>query len=255
MLRYLDIGNNNSIPSYNLFVGIGIAIAMLFLQHQKAFNTKTENEKHTIHISLIISIISGFIGAFVFDAYSQNISLTFGNLKQIGLTFLGGLLSGLMVLVVCLKVASLPVLQTLNFITTPFCIAHFLGRLGCFMAGCCFGSPTNSILGLTFPIDSLPHNHYQELIKIHPTQLYESAFLICLFAFLVKLKTKNKFYLYILSYSIFRFTVEFIRADERGTVMDQNIFSPSQIISLVIVISLTTLIFTNKNYQNKTIKL
>jgi phosphatidylglycerol:prolipoprotein diacylglycerol transferase len=146
MLRYLYIGNDNFIPSYNLFVGLGIAIAMLFLQHQQPFKTKSEKEKHKIHLSLIVSIILGFIGAFIFDAYSQNIALTFDNLNQIGLTFLGGLLSGLLVLVVCLRLASLPVLPTLNIMATPFCIAHFFGRLGCFMAGCCFGSPTNSIL-------------------------------------------------------------------------------------------------------------
>jgi phosphatidylglycerol:prolipoprotein diacylglycerol transferase len=138
---------------------------------------------------------------------------------------------------------------------TPFCIAHFFGRLGCFMAGCCFGSPTNSILGVTFPIDSLPHNHYHEIIKIHPTQLYESAFVLCLFVFFIKFKTKNQFYIYILTYSIFRFIVEFIRADDRGTVLNQNIFSPSQIISLLTVILFTSIILTNKNFQKQTIKL
>ena len=255
MLRYLDIGNNNFIPSYNLFVGFGIAMAMLFLQYQKLFKTKTETEKHKIHLSLIISILLGFIGAFIFDAYSQNITLTFDNLNQIGLTFLGGFLSGLMVLVVCLKLASLPVLPTLNIMALPFCIAHFFGRLGCFMAGCCFGSPTNSIFGVTFPIESLPHNHYHELIKIHPTQLYESAFVLCLFVFFTKFKTKNQFYIYILTYSIFRFIVEFIRADDRGTILNQNIFSPSQIISLLTVVLITVLILTNKNFQKQTIKL
>ncbi len=251
MLRYLDIGNNNFIPSYNLFVGFGIAMAMLFLQYQKLFKTKTETVKHKIHLSLIISILLGFIGAFIFDAYSQNIALTFDNLNLIGLTFLGGLLSGLLVLVICLKLASLPVLLTLNIMATPFCIAHFFGRLGCFMAGCCFGSPTNSIVGVTFPIDSLPHNHYHELIKIHPTQLYESAFVLCLFVFLTKFKTNNQFYIYILTYSIFRFLVEFIRADDRGIVFNQNTFSPSQIISLLTVVLITALILTNKNFQRK----
>jgi len=255
MLRYLDIGNNNFIPSYNLFVGLGIAMAMLFLQYQKPFKTKTEKEKHKIHLSLIVSILLGFIGAFIFDAYSQNIALTFDNLNQIGLTFLGGLLSGLMVFVICLKLASLPVLPTLNILALPFCIAHFFGRLGCFMAGCCFGSPTKSFMGVTFPIESLPHNHYHELTKIHPTQLYESAFVLCLFIFFTKFKPKNQFYIYILTYSIFRFIIEFIRADDRGTVLSQDTFSPSQIISLLTVIIFTALIITNNQFQKQTINL
>lgn len=255
MLRYLYIGENTFIPSYNLFVGFGIAMAMLFLQYQKSFKVKSEKEKFKIHLSLLFSIILGFIGAFIFDAFTQNISLTFGNLNKIGLTFFGGLLSGLLILVVSLKLSSLQVLATLNILTIPFCIAHFFGRLGCFMAGCCFGSPTNSVFGVIFPTGSLPYNHYHELIKIHPTQLYESAFVIFLFIFLTKVKIKYQFYTYILTYSIFRFLIEFIRADQRGIVLNQNLFSPSQIISLMTVVLFTSLILTDKYSQTKTIKL
>lgn len=242
MLQYLNLGNGHFLSVYNLFVGLGVALGMLFLQHQKLFKIKPEIEKYRIHLSLIISILLGFIGAFIFDAYSQNIALTFGNLNQIGLTFFGGLLSGLLVLVICLKLASLPSIPNLNILAIPFCIAHFFGRLGCFMAGCCFGSPTNSILGIVFPVDSLPYNHYGELVKIHPTQLYESVFVLCLFVFFIKFKPKNQFYIYMLTYSIYRFIVEFIRADNRGGVLNQNIFSPSQVISLLTVVLIAALI-------------
>jgi phosphatidylglycerol---prolipoprotein diacylglyceryl transferase len=254
MLRYINIGGNNFIPSYNLLVGIGIALAMLFLQYQKLFKTKSESEKHKIHLSLIVSLVLGFIGAYLFDAYSQNIELTYENLNQVGLTFLGGLVSGLLVLIICLKLSSLDILPTLNLLTIPFCIAHFFGRIGCFMAGCCYGEPTGSLLGVVFPKGSLPHNHYHCLIKIHPTQLYESFFVLLLIVILAKFKIKNQFYFYILSYSIFRFLIEFLRADNRGAVLNQNVFSPSQIISLLTVIVFTSLIITNKYLQTKTIK-
>jgi phosphatidylglycerol:prolipoprotein diacylglycerol transferase len=249
MLRFFNIGENNNIPSYNLFVGIGIAIAMMFLQYQKLFKSDTENNKYKIHLSLIISIILGFIGAFLFDAYSKNIPLSFKNLNQIGLTFFGGLISGLSILIICLKVSSLPVLKTLNILAIPFCIAHCFGRLGCFMAGCCFGCPTKSFFGVTYPIDSLPYNHYHALIKIHPTQLYECAFLIFLFLVFILFKTKNQFYFYIISYSIFRFNIEFIRADDRGIILNQNIFSPSQLISVLTLIIFTTIIVTKNTFR------
>ena len=251
MLRYLEIGYNNFIPSYNLFVGIGIAIAMLFLQYQIPFKAMGEAQKHKIHLSLIISIFLGFIGAFTFDAYSQNIELTFDNLNKIGLTFLGGLISGLIVLVFCLKIFKFPILPTLDFMTLPFCISHFFGRLGCFMAGCCFGNSTNSILGVNFPIDSLPFNHFQRLVNVHPTQLYECAFVLCLFLFFLKYKIKNQFYIYILTYSIFRFTLEFIRADNRGSVLNQNVFTPSQIISIFVVFFLGIFFFMKKSYHKQ----
>ena len=75
MLRFIEIGNNQFIPAYNLFVGFGIAMAMLLLQYQHLFLIKPETEKHTIHLSLLIAIHLGFIGAYIFDAFSQNITL------------------------------------------------------------------------------------------------------------------------------------------------------------------------------------
>lgn len=246
MLPYFNVGQGNFIPSYNLFVGMGIALAMLFLQYYTPFKQIAEITKHKIHISIIISIILGFIGAFVFDAYAKNIAIEFNSLNQIGLTFLGGLFCGLVVLFICFKLFSLPVLATLNMLTAPFCIAHFFGRVGCFFAGCCFGVPTKSALGVTFPVNSLPHIHYTELVKIHPTQLYESGFVGLLFVLFTQFKVKNQYYFYTIAYLFFRFFLEFIREDDRGTILNQGTFSPSQVISILAVTIFAVLVVINK---------
>jgi phosphatidylglycerol:prolipoprotein diacylglycerol transferase len=249
MLRYIQVGAGAFIPTYNLFVGIGIALAMLYLQYHPLFKLKSDNEKYKVHLSLLVSILGGFAGAFLFDAYSQGIHLTFENINQVGLTFFGGLLSGLLILVVSLKLFSLPLLGTLNILALPFCIGHFFGRLGCFMAGCCYGSPTNSLFGIVFPQNSLPYDHYHGLVKIHPTQLYESFFVLSLFVFLIK--TKNPFYSYLISYAVFRFGVEFLRSDNRGTIFNQSVLSPSQMISVITVVTCVSLLLTHKFLHNK----
>jgi phosphatidylglycerol:prolipoprotein diacylglycerol transferase len=247
LLRYFHINQGAFIPSYNLFVGIGLALAMLYLQYLPSFKLKHDSEKYKIHLSLLVSIIGGFAGAFLFDAYSQGIHLSFENINKVGLTFFGGLLSGLIILMISLKLFKLPIIATLNILSLPFCIGHFFGRLGCFMAGCCFGSPTNSIFGVVFPAGSLPYNHYHELIKIHPTQLYESVFVLSVFWFLTKSKYKHPFFFYMMSYAVFRFLVEFIRSDDRGEIFSQSILSPSQMISVITAIVCTGLIvFTNR---------
>ena len=82
MLRYIQIGANSFIPTFNLLVGVGIALAMLYLQHDKIFKHKDEKYKQGIHLGLLISIVLGFVGAFSFDAYTQNISINFSNLNQ-----------------------------------------------------------------------------------------------------------------------------------------------------------------------------
>lgn len=249
MLRYLQLGQGALIPSYNLFVGIGVALAMLYLQYEPLFKLKPDSEKFRIHLSLLITLIGGFAGAFLFDAYSQGIAVTFENVSKVGLTFFGGLLTGLILLITSLTLFSLPVLPTLNILTLPFCIAHFFGRLGCFMAGCCFGSPTHSIFGVVFPVGSLPYNHYHELIKIHPTQLYESAFVLLIFVLHIKSKYKHPFYSYLIAYSIFRFMVEFLRSDNRGTIFSQTLLSPSQMIALLTVTICTGLIVTKRAFR------
>lgn len=225
---------------------------MLYLQFQQSFQQKSEQEQFKIHLSLVIALIGGFAGAFLFDAFSQGVAITFNNLNKIGLTFFGGLLSGLFLLIISLRLLSIPVLPTLNLLAQPFCIAHIFGRLGCFMAGCCFGSPTSSITGVVFPTDSLPHQHYHELIRIHPTQLYESAFVLLVFIFLITSKYKHPFYFYIIAYSVFRFLVEFLRSDNRGLILHQDLFSPSQVISLATILVCTGLLLISflKKQQN-----
>lgn len=247
MLRYLNVEDFFLIPTYNLLVAIGIATAMLFLQYEKDFKRKTDNEKLKIHFSILISIIGGFIGAFVFDAFFQNIALTYNNINKIGLTFFGGLIIGSFILAFCLKLFWFEVLSTLNLLTRPFCIAHFFGRFGCFMAGCCYGTPTKSIFGVIFPTGSLPHTHYHQLIKIHPTQLYECFFILLLFMYLSYTKSKNHFFIYILIYSVFRFLIEYIRADSRGIILNQKFFSPSQLVSILIIIVISS-IFLSRTF-------
>ena len=236
MWRYIQIGEHSFIPAYNLFVGLGIALAMLYLQYEKKFANFSFQKKNAIHTGLFISIIFGFVGAFTFDAYTQGIKLSLSNLNQIGLTLLGGIVAGLLTFSIFLKIKSIPVLSTLNILRPAFYISHLLGRVGCFFTGCCYGSPTNSIFGVQFPKDSLAHTHFQADLHVHPTQLYESIFILFVFLFVRRSSINNKFLFYIISYSIFRFFIEFIRADNRGIIFNQSFLTPSQFISLTIAV-------------------
>ena len=108
-------------------------------------------------------------------------------------------------------------------------IGHSLGRVGCFFAGCCYGKETDSCLGVKFP--NLPH-------PVYPTQLYEAAFLLILFAvcsyLLLRRKFRHNMTVYLIGYGIFRFLIEFIRGDDRGKLF--GLLSPSQFWSLGMVI-------------------
>jgi phosphatidylglycerol:prolipoprotein diacylglycerol transferase len=121
-------------------------------------------------------------------------------------------------------------------------IAHALGRIGCFFAGCCGGIKTDSFLGMYFP---------QHSYKVFPTQLFEAVFLLFLFAVLSYLFFKDykiNMIVYLLAYGIFRFMLEFIRGDERGEFIF-SFLSPSQTISIFLII--TALILLYKKFAPK----
>ncbi|QDU30582.1 Prolipoprotein diacylglyceryl transferase [Anatilimnocola aggregata] len=92
----------------------------------------------------------------------------------------------------------------------PVAVAVALGRLACFIGGCCFGTPTTLPWGVVFTA--------QGPLPRHPTQLYEFAFHITAAALLWYFHSRGWFRyqlikLYILSYLVFRFVTEFIRPE------------------------------------------
>jgi phosphatidylglycerol:prolipoprotein diacylglycerol transferase len=110
----------------------------------------------------------------------------------------------------------------------PACItvAHAFGRLGCLMAGCCYGRVTESEF---FGIFMKGANRL-------PTQLYESIFLFILFAVISVFYFKKFNFthvIYLVAYGIWRFIIEFFRADHRGGA---GAISPSQWHSMIFIL-------------------
>lgn len=175
-----------------------------------------------------------------------------------GITYLAGFMGGAIVFILLfwfvLKSERKNIMFYLNIVVTGVVLAHAFGRLGCFFAGCCYGTPTNAWYGLTFPAGSPASFHYGtgvESIKVIPTQLIEAIFLFALFGVLAKLK-KNQLAIYFLSYGLFRFLIEFIRDDSRGSFIPG--LSPSQflcIISILIAIGIFAYPFIKKNFGKK----
>jgi len=109
-------------------------------------------------------------------------------------------------------------------------IAQGFGRIGCFLAGCCYGAETTLPFGVEFPENSLAPAG----VHLHPTQIYSSIFDFSLgFILLYYSKKERKngqvMGLYLIVYSIGRFFVEFLRNDPRGNV---GFFSTSQFIAI-----------------------
>jgi prolipoprotein diacylglyceryltransferase len=92
----------------------------------------------------------------------------------------------------------------------PLCVGAGIGKIGCFLYGCCSGTVTDCFLNVRDYTGAY----------VHPVQLYETSFEFLCAVFFYKLYTSGKwtgshFILYILLYMVFRFCVEFIRMEPR----------------------------------------
>lgn len=118
------------------------------------------------------------------------------------------------------------------------CIIHFCGRLGCFFAGCCYGIPTDSALGITFtdPLSQAEPLH----TALHPTQLYEAALIGSILILLWMLKRHDRlsgklFFVYVILYASGRSIIEIFRGDVRRGYIIEGVLSHSQFISLLLI--------------------
>ena len=158
--------------------------------------------------------------------------------ESTGATFYGGLIGGTVLFIVIYFVVGHFLfkdkyhkshLRTASDIAPAcICIAHGFGRLGCLMAGCCYGAKCDA----WYCIEMVNLGY-----KVVPVQLFEAIYLIGLSIVFLLLFKKGKKYLmpvYMIAYALWRFVAEILRNDYRGeTVVD--FLTPSQFVSVLLL--------------------
>lgn len=234
-----------TIPLYDVMIMIGIFCMLFYIINRfEKRDGYTRTQTNRLIILVIISLLVALFSSYVFDGIFH--SLAEGELAFGSITFLGGLFGGIATFLVLYKYfykeENKDLRKTMNTIITGVVLAHAFGRIGCFFAGCCFGIPTDSFLGVVFP-----HGHAHDLYpdaSVYPTQLFESFFLFALFGLLnVVPSFKNReIEVYLIGYGIWRIMIEFIRGDDRGVLVplfetQYNVFpTPSQFMSLLMIL-------------------
>lgn len=131
---------------------------------------------------LIGTIIAFIIGARLLnylinrDFYLEN-NLSLTVFKAVGFSFYGGILSSILFLILMSQVLKVQLFQITDGLILPFGFSFFIMRMGCFLNGCCYGKITKSPLGIKIParLYSQSLQLFSQLIRIHPTQLYEGG--------------------------------------------------------------------------------
>jgi phosphatidylglycerol:prolipoprotein diacylglycerol transferase len=155
-----------------------------------------------------------------------------------GGVFYGGLIGATLVAFWYIRRHGLPLWTTCDMFAPGIALGHVIGRLGCLMAGCCYGKPTNVPWAITFTDPFAAANVGTPLnTPLHPTQIYEAGAELLILVWLLATERKGRpfsgrtFWGYMFLYAVSRFIIEFYRGDERGIVMG---LSTSQFISIIL---------------------
>lgn len=242
-----------TIYGYGLMIAIGILAAYLMTEY---LSKKNELDANPVFSILIVGVLSGILGAkllyyitIIDDIIADpKLLLDFSD----GFVVYGGIIAGIAAAAFYCRKKGLPFLRYLDCAAPSIALAQGFGRIGCFLAGCCYGTEMDSPISITFTHSQYAPNN----VPLFPSQLISSAFDFLNFIVLYILLKHNKkpgkigaFYL--IFYSIGRFIIEFFRGDlGRGSV---GTLSTSQFISLFVFIAGIAMVigFTRKKDSNK----
>jgi phosphatidylglycerol---prolipoprotein diacylglyceryl transferase len=228
-----------TVYTYGFCIALGAVIGGLYMywQGKKQFDW-TFDQANTLFVLLIVG---GVVGGKIFVVFEDPI-FYFRNFNKLfsgsGFVFYGSLLTAIPIMLWYFKKNRIPTLAMLDVMAIVTCIVHGFGRIGCFMAGCCYGKTTDSVLGVVFTDPSCQAEPKNELL--HPTQLYEATLIFCILTFLFVYKPFKKFdgqlfIGYLIIYALGRGVLEIFRGDlERGFVV-KDFLSTSQFISMIVV--------------------
>jgi phosphatidylglycerol:prolipoprotein diacylglycerol transferase len=226
-------GIARAIGSYGVMLSLALWVgSALALTRAKRLGL----EQGALISSLGLALAAGFVGAFLCSIGVRWLQL--GTLREAlaapGIVFYGALLGGALGLWAGARCFGLPRRVTFDAMVPALPIAHALGRIGCFLGGCCFGAPCDLPWALRYPGESVAR---------HPWPLYEAAALCVLarlfwrpHAFGLRLPGQRAL-AYVLAYACVRLGLEPLRGDAvRGTFQIAGlIVSSSQIISIVAI--------------------
>jgi phosphatidylglycerol---prolipoprotein diacylglyceryl transferase len=165
---------------------------------------------------------------------------TIVDLLRSGGVFYGGLIAAVTVALAYIWRHRMPMWTTTDVFAPGIALGHVVGRLGCLLAGCCFGRPTSVPWAISFHDPNAFATSGTPLgVSLHPTQLYEAGAEALILVFLLAFERRGRpfpgrtFWSYMLLYGVSRFIIEFYRGDPRGTVFDA--LSTSQFVSVILV--------------------
>lgn len=223
-----------TVYGYGLMIAIGALSGVLMA----AWRGKKQGKDWNLVFDISLwGLIAGLIGARL-TYVLRHLSDFIANPKELlgtdGYIVYGGVILGILVGALLCKIKKVSFLEMADLIIPSVALGQGFGRIGCYLAGCCYGARTESILGVFFPADSYAPSG----VALWPTQLFSSAgdFLLVVILILLsrtRLPKGSVCSFYLILYGVGRFLIEFLRDDERGYI---GVLTNNQVVSIVFVL-------------------
>jgi phosphatidylglycerol---prolipoprotein diacylglyceryl transferase len=236
----IHIHGSLGIQYYGLFIALGIVTAVIAIRHNKRFKQLHLENKYLDII--VVAIIAGCVGGRLLEVISEPALYPhwydWFALWQGGFSILGSIIGIIVTMPFYLQKINVPIIPLFDLVSIYAPLCQSIARLGCFTAGCCYGVATNSFCAVIY---TNPNTLAAYNIAIHPTQLYSSAILFCIFLFMyfvaqrICTRDGQLFTAYLTLAAAERFCVDFWRADR---IMIGNFLSFHQLVALCIIIAL-----------------
>jgi len=229
-----------TLHSYGLLVAIGF---LLGLNVMKKTLAPLGLQGETVDRLSVQILLAGLVGArimfFAVDGFAglRQDPMAFFRIWEGGLAFYGGVGVALVAIAIFARRRKIAFLRLSDALVPAILIAHSLGRLGCLMAGCCYGRPATPWPGITF---THPESLAPRFVSLLPTQPLEAGLLFALFLVAMMIFRRgaptgllSAFYL--CGYAVLRFFMEYLRGDDRGQFILG--LSPSQLVAVVLMVA------------------
>jgi len=233
-----------TVYSYGLFIALGIVAGYTHFIREAGRAKLDTNRLSNI---LFWSMLFAFVGAHLcyillnLQYYLRN-PLELIRIEDLrsGYVFLGGLAAGMVSSFLLLKKHKFDYALVMDLASPGLALAYSLGRIGCFLHGCCYGRVSHGVCAVWFPPDSPAGALLEPRI---PTQLLSSLIGIAIFTILLLVRDRKRFkgevfLAFIGLYSITRFGIEFLREDHYLQVLFFDIGQWAYLCILMIVIGL-----------------
>jgi phosphatidylglycerol:prolipoprotein diacylglycerol transferase len=259
------VGTGIFVPDGVFLLALAIVIGIYWVMRQ------AEREKadlHAVFFVCVVTVISAYLSARLYSviqhwSYFADHPVEILQVWKHGTASFGAYSGGAVAALIAARRKNLSTMKFLDWCAPALALGIFLGRVGCFLNGCCYGKIASLPWAMRFPEGSGPYEAQLQAgliqagfwsLPVHPAQLYEAAFALAILGLLLLFRNKQRlrpgslFLWFGCLYAAGRFCNEFLRADDRGEIIGLSL--PQVFCVGMIAVIISWAVVGNRKVQN-----